>query len=79
MTGSGTFTFGRMTDTGYQAHYDVSPENAKIQAACCKINDDKTFEINDLEFEAAADDVINLLFRQPSDGIMITEIYVTYL
>ena len=43
------------------------------------MNADKTFEIKDLEFEINKDNVVNLLFRQASDGIIITEIIVTYL
>ncbi|MCI8363454.1 MAG: hypothetical protein HFG34_00645 [Eubacterium sp.] len=79
VTGSSTYTFGRLTDTGYVANWDVPAEQQSIQAALCTVNADKTFEVKDLEFEASKENVVNILFRQPSDGIIITEMTVTYL
>ena len=79
MTGSSTYTYGCLTNNGYQANWDVPAEQQPIQAALSTVNADKTFEIKDLEFEVNKDKVVNLLFRQPSDGIIITEVIVTYL
>ena len=79
MTGSSTYTYGCLKHTGYEANWDVPAEQHSIQAALSTVNADKTFEIKDLEFEVNKDKVVNLLFRQPSDGIIITEIIVTYL
>ncbi len=79
ITGSSTYTYGCLKHTGYQANWDVPSEQHSIQAALSTVNADKTFEIKDLEFEINKDNVVNLLFRQASDGIIITEIIVTYL
>ena len=83
MDGACEVTFGELTPEGYKKHWSVPGEDlGKIQAACCTVNADRTFEVKDMEFTAknhAKGPAINLLFRTPADGLIITEVTVTYL
>lgn len=83
MTGESTYTFGYLKKTGYEANWDIPAEIKPIQEAACTINEtDGTFEVKDLEFEMKSNvsaPVKNLLFRQATNNIKITEITVTYL